>query len=178
MIQCVLWAGAVQSFRSVEVRPCLSSASTSELPASLLLLLLLLHNSHPLVLNKPAGTPRSIETHKGHIAFLTCRLALFYMPDVLCDADRESKCSSFLKGRLAFRSHEPFVHSNWSEERRATLSCVWVAIDALLGTLRHTGQCEMSFTHTQEKSRHSVWLQNRLQCYDIRISISDGTYYW
>lgn len=161
MIRCGLWTGAVQSFRSVEVRPCLSSAFTSELPASLLLLLL--HNSHPLVLNKPAGTPRSIETHKGHTAFLTCQLALFYMPDVLCDGDRESKCSSFLKGRLAFRSHEPFVHSNWSEERRATLSCVWVAIDALIGTLRHTGQCEMSITHTQEKSRHSV-CDYRIDC--------------
>lgn len=55
-------------------------------------------NSQPLVLNKPAGTPRSAEWHGGHTASLLC-LAFPDSPSFTCPAfcvNAEWKRSSYL----------------------------------------------------------------------------------
>lgn len=145
MTLCRLWNQAVrivQSFRSVALRPCLSSAFTSELPASCCcstvtrLFWINLQGHHD-------PSKRTRDTLPCFCVLFPDSPSFFICLTFRVTATTRGKCSSFFKSRLTFRLHEPFVciKSKW----RPGVQPFCVTAAFWLPLLHPLGHCSMPF---------------------------------
>lgn len=173
MILCGLWNRAVrivQSFRSVAVRP-LPELSLHIWAACQLLLL----NSHTLVLNKPAGTPRSIETHGTHclasVSYFLTRPLLYAWHSVWWRPLKESAPLSSKAGSLS--GHMSLLCLGIEVKTWHTTllryHSVLVAFGVPAGTLfcvilviMSRKKWNVSCTNARTTEAYYAWLQNRL----------------